>query len=139
MNRRQSLGLIPFVPPMLGAAPGAAIDGPLPNVTFNVADSKLIKEPFGELRIYFDGPTDMCKRMTAGSLRLNPGATPHPPHQHPEEEFMVVTEGTGEIFCDGKTVQVTPGAMMYCGANKLHGIVNTGRKPLLFFFYKWKV
>jgi mannose-6-phosphate isomerase-like protein (cupin superfamily) len=76
--------------------------------------------------------------MTAGSLLLKAGQSPHPPHQHPEEEFMVVTEGTGEISIDGKITKVGPGAMMYCGANKLHGIVNTGKKPLLFYFYKWK-
>ena len=117
---------------------GAAIDGPLPNVTFNASDAKKVPDPSGELLIYFDGPTDLTKRMTAGSLRLKPGATPHPPHRHPEEEFMVVTEGTGEIFCDGNTVKVSPGGMMYCAANKSHAIVNTGKKPLLFYFYKWR-
>ncbi len=133
MKRRTMLGA-------LGAMKmfGAAIDGPLPNVTFNEDESKLIKEPFGDLRIYFDGPTDMLKRMTSGTLRLNPGASPHPPHQHPEEEFMVIAEGTGEMLCDGKTVKVKPGAIMYCAANKLHGIVNTGKKPMLFYFFKWK-
>lgn len=138
MKRRKLLGALPLMG--LGGASGfaASTDGPLPNVTFNESESKLIKEPFGDLRIYFDGPTDMTKRMTAGSLRLNAGARPHPPHQHPEEEFMVVTEGTGEMFCDGKTVKIQPGAMMYCAGNKLHGIVNTGKKPLLFYFYKWR-
>jgi len=29
--------------------------------------------------------------------------------------------------------------MMYCGAGKLHGVVNTGKATLLFYFYKWKV
>lgn len=144
MKRRRLLGAMPFAPFALGPAAtsnsvAAVIDGPLPNLSMNEEESKLIKNPFGDLRIYFDGPTAMCKRMTAGSLRLNPGATPHPPHEHPEEEFMVITEGTGEILCDGKTVKVKPGAMMYCGAGKLHGIVNTGKKPLLFYFYKWKV
>jgi len=138
MKRRNLLGALPMMAMGENALFGAAIDGPLPNVTFNTSDSKLIKEPFGDLRIYFDGPTDQLKRITAGSLRLNAGATPHPPHQHPEEEFMVITEGSGEILCDGKTVKVTPGAMMYCAANKLHGIVNTGKTPLLFYFYKWK-
>ena len=76
--------------------------------------------------------------MTAGSLRLKAGMTPHEPHKHPEEEFMVVTEGTGEISMEGKITKVGPGSMMYCGANKLHGIVNTGKTPLLFYFYKWK-
>ena len=138
MKRRNLLGALPALAMAENALFAASVDGPLPNVTFNTAEAKLIKEPFGDLRIYFDGPTDQLKRMTGGSLRLNAGATPHPPHQHPEEEFMVVTEGTGEIMCDGKTVKVAPGSMMYCAANKLHAIVNTGKSPLLFYFYKWK-
>jgi len=110
----------------------------LPNVTMDEAKAKLTREPFGDLRIYFDGPTDQLKSMTAGSLRLKAGATPHPPHQHPEEEFMVITEGMGEISVEGKVTKVGPGAMMYCAANALHGIVNTGKTPLLFYFYKWR-
>ncbi|MCX6595932.1 MAG: cupin domain-containing protein [Acidobacteria bacterium] len=137
MKRRSLLGAVGMGAVSMPMFP-AAIDGPLPNITFNVEDAKRVPDPSGELLIYFDGPTGMCKRMTAGSLRLKPGASPHPPHEHPEEEFMVITEGTGEMFCDGKTVQVKPGAMMYCGARKLHGIVNTGKKPLTFYFYKWR-
>src|SRR5262245_59909729 len=110
----------------------------LPNGTLDEVKAKLTKEPFGDLRIYYDGPTDMLKAMTAGSLLLNAGATPHPPHRHPEEEFMVITEGTGEISVDGKITKVGPGSMMYCAGNALHGIVNTGKSPLLFYFYKWR-
>ena len=96
-------------------------------------------EPFGDLAIYFTGPTDQVGSMTAGSLRLKPGMSPHPPHQHPEEEFMVIAEGHGEILVDGKTTKVGPGSMMYSAGGKQHGIVNTGKEPLLFYFYKWKV
>ncbi len=109
----------------------------LPNATRGPNQAKLTKEPFGDLRIYFDGPTDALKSMTAGSLRLHPGASPHEPHQHPEEEFLLVTEGSGEISIEGKITKVSSGSMMYCAANKLHGIVNTGKTPLLFYFYKW--
>ena len=28
--------------------------------------------------------------------------------------------------------------MMYCAANKVHGIVNTGKSPMTFYYYKWK-
>lgn len=110
----------------------------LPDATYTPKDAKLTKEPFGDLLIYFDGPTDQLKSMTAGSLRLKAGATPHPPHRHPEEEFLLVTEGTGEISIEGKITKVAPGSMMYCAANRLHGIVNTGKTPLLFYFYKWQ-
>ena len=50
---------------------------------------------------------------------------------------MLVTEGTGEIECDGVTVKVGPGSMMYCAAGKYHAIVNTGTTPMLFYYYKW--
>jgi mannose-6-phosphate isomerase-like protein (cupin superfamily) len=131
MNRRNLL-LTP-----LAAMPALAA-AKLPDGTLGEAKAALTREPFGELRIYYDGPTDQLKHITAGSLRLKAGATPHPPHTHPEEEFMVITEGTGEITVDGKVTKVGPGHMMYCAANKSHGILNTGKTPLLFYFYKWR-
>ena len=132
MNRRnliRAAGLGALALPLPGAK--------LPDGTRPAQAAKLTREPFGELRIYYDGPTDQLKSMVAGSLLLNAGATPHPPHMHPEEEFMLVTEGTGEISVAGKVTQVGPGTMMYCAANKLHGVLNTGKTPLLFYFYKW--
>jgi mannose-6-phosphate isomerase-like protein (cupin superfamily) len=116
----------------------AQVGGGLPNAVVDGKAAKLTREPFGDQCIYFDGATPQLKAMTAGSLRLNPGMSPHPPHEHPEEEFMLVTEGTGEISVEGKVTAVGPGSMMYCSAGKLHGIVNTGKAPLLFYFYKWK-
>ena len=112
--------------------------GGLPNGVMDEKNAKLSKEEFGDLRVYFDGPTPQLKSVTAGSLRLKPGMSPHPPHQHPEEEFMVVTEGTGEISVEGKATRVAPGSIMFCAAGKLHGIVNTGKTPLLFYYWKWK-
>lgn len=110
----------------------------LPNSTKDAPAAKMTHEPFGDLAIYYEGPTDQLKSMTAGSLKLKAGMSPHPPHTHPEEEFMVVTEGTGEIIVDGKTTKVGPGTMMYCAGGKSHGITNTGKTPLLFYFYKWQ-
>lgn len=109
----------------------------LPDGVRDSAEGKLQREPFGDLTVYYDGPTDQLKAMTAGSLRLKPGMSPHTPHEHPEEEIMVITEGTGEISVRGKITQVGPGSMMYCAANQSHGIVNTGKTPLLFYYYKW--
>lgn len=116
--------------------PGKAVG--IPNETRATAQASLKKEPFGDLRIYFQGATDQIGSMTAGSLLLKAGMEPHPPHTHPEEEFVLVTEGAGEIVVDGKTTKVGPGSMMYCAANAMHGIKNTGSKPLLFYFFKWQ-
>ncbi len=119
---------------------GAPANGKsIPNSTLAAGQAKLTRESFGDLRIYFSGPTDQIRSMTAGSLRLNAGMSPHPPHQHEEEEFLLVTEGAGEISIGDKVTKAGPGSMMYCAANRVHGIVNTGKTPLLFYFYKWKV
>jgi mannose-6-phosphate isomerase-like protein (cupin superfamily) len=122
---------------LLAPAMQLKADGTVANAVFNADKAKLTREPFGDLRIYFDGSTQQLKTLTAGSLELKPGMTPHAPHQHAEEEIMLITEGEGEIFVDGKTSRVAPGSMMYCAAGRLHGITNTGRTRLTFFFYKW--
>ena len=109
----------------------------LPNEIVNANDAKLIREPFGDNRVFFQGPTSQLKSMTAGSLLLKPGQEPHPPHQHPEEEIMLVTSGTGEMLAGGKNVKVGPGSMMYCEGDQLHGVRNTGTEPMLFYYYKW--
>jgi mannose-6-phosphate isomerase-like protein (cupin superfamily) len=132
-NRRDLFKLAAFQ-----AVAAAAAGATIPNVTMDKGAAKVTKEPFGDLRIYFEGQTDQLKGMTFGSLQLKPGMTPHPPHEHPEEEIMIVTEGSGEISVEGKITKVAAGTSMYCGAGKLHGIVNTGKTPLLFYFFKWK-
>lgn len=130
-NRRDLFKLTAFT------AVTAFANDRLPNSTRGMKDAKLTREAFGDLRIYYEGPTEQLSSMTSGSLLLKPGMSPHPPHQHPEEEFMVITEGTGDVSVEGKVTKVGPGDMMYCGSEKLHGIVNTGKSPLLFYFYKW--
>lgn len=110
----------------------------LPDRVTNPEQAALTQEPFGDQRVFFDGPTEQLKSMTAGSLALKPGMEPHPPHRHPEEEFLLVTEGTGEFLSGGKTTKVGPGSMLYCEGNHLHGVRNTGSTPLLFYYFKWK-
>ena len=93
--------------------------------------------PFGTQRIYFEGSTPGLKSLVIGSLVLSPGQQPHPPHRHPDEEIMIITEGTGQITMNGKASNVAPGAVMYVTPNYLHGVLNTGHTPLTFYYMKW--
>ena len=86
---------------------------------------------------HYHGPTDQLSGMCAGMCVLEPGASPHPPHRHPEEEFLIIASGTGEIECAGKTTAVGPGAVMYCAGDVLHGVKNTGKVPMTFYWSKW--
>ena len=96
-----------------------------------------IREPGCTVQVHYNGPTDQLQGMCAGMATLDPGASPHPPHRHPEEEILIVSHGTGIIECDGKRIDVGPGAMMYCPAHMLHGITNTGSTQMTFYWSKW--
>jgi mannose-6-phosphate isomerase-like protein (cupin superfamily) len=94
-------------------------------------------QPGCRVFVHYNGPTDMLSGMCTGMAVLDPGASPHAPHRHPEEEFLIVASGTGEIECDGKTTAVGPGDIMYCAGDVLHGITNTGPVPMTFYWSKW--
>jgi quercetin dioxygenase-like cupin family protein len=100
-------------------------------------DIEPINDPGCRVYIHYNGPTDQLSAVCTGMAVLAPGASPHPPHRHPEEEFLIVSEGTGEIECDGKVTQVGPGAIMYCAGNTLHGVTNTGKTDMTFYWSKW--
>jgi quercetin dioxygenase-like cupin family protein len=114
-----------------------AEQGHLSSLVIDPTTAKLSHESYGDLSIYFDGSTEQLRQLTAGSLVLKAGMVPHPPHQHPEEEIMLVTEGAGEITVEAKAYPVAAGSMMYCSAQRLHGIT-AGPHGLTFYFYKWK-
>jgi quercetin dioxygenase-like cupin family protein len=124
--------------PALASLAAAASGSKLPDTVVTESQATPSKENGQDVHIFFDGPTNQLHAMTAGNLLLMPGKSPHPPHQHPEEEILFITEGSGEVTIAGKPYKVSAGAAMYCEANKLHGITNTGSKPLLFYFCKWK-
>jgi hypothetical protein len=55
---------------------------------------------------HYNGPPRSSGRARDG--RPRPGSTPHPPHQHPEEEFYVARHAS-EIECAGKITPVDQG------------------------------
>jgi len=134
-NRREILKLAGMGAAAAFALPAASAK--LENGTVARSQAQLAAQSFGDQRTYFDGSTSQLKSIVAGSLLLKPGASPHPPHQHAEEEILIVAEGTAEITLEGKASQAGPGSVTYCAGGCLHGIVNAGKVPLLFYYTKW--
>lgn len=92
--------------------------------------------PGAKAYVNFNGPTEQLAALASGLVTLEPGAQPHPPHRHPEEEIMIVGEGTGEFSIDGVATQVKTGDMVFAEANVLHGVRNTGQTRMTFYFIK---
>ena len=81
-------------------------------------------------------PYGPLSTMCTGMCVLEPGASPHPPHVHPEER-LIIASGTGIMEVGGVSTPVGPGAIMYCAGNVLHGITITGSTPMTFYWSKW--
>ncbi len=116
----------------------ASVEGAsLPEGVIGLEDITPVVEGGTKVYLHYNGPTPQLSGMCTGMCLLDPGASPHPPHRHPEEEFLIIAAGTGEIECDGKTTQVGPGSILYCAGNTLHGVLNTGAAEMTFYWSKW--
>jgi quercetin dioxygenase-like cupin family protein len=111
---------------------------PIANKAVSLEDTRASEFPQGAARTYLNGPTDQLKDLATGTWRIKPGRSPHDVHQHPEEEMLIFTEGTGEIVIAGVRQPVKPGSVMYCAANVPHGVFNGPDSEMLFYFVKWR-
>ncbi len=91
----------------------------------------------GESRQFFQAPTATLDELECHVTTLNPGETAHPPHQHPDEEIIVVKEGTVESLVNGEYQIVGPGSVIFQAANQMHTIRNAGDVPASYHVIKW--
>ena len=104
---------------------------------FNWADLKAAPTKIGERRGVFDTPTPTLANFECHITTLNPGESPHPPHQHADEELMVVKEGTLATLQGDKTNIVEAGGIIFEASNELHGLRNIGTNQATYFVFKF--
>jgi mannose-6-phosphate isomerase-like protein (cupin superfamily)/quercetin dioxygenase-like cupin family protein len=92
----------------------------------------------------FRGPTPNLRLMSCHVSVLDPGKEPHPPHQHVEEEILIVLDGDADlVFADATAPGVTTphrasaGMFAYYPAGFLHTIRNPSSAPVTYLMFKW--
>ena len=91
----------------------------------------------GAVRRVVQRPTATLDELEIHITTLNPGETPHAPHQHPDEELLIVKEGTVESLNNGELKRLGPGSIIFQAANQLHAIKNVGTVPATYHVIKW--
>lgn len=91
----------------------------------------------GAVRRVVQRPTATLDELEIHITTLNPGETPHAPHQHPDEELLIVKEGTVESLNNGELKRLGPGSIIFQAANQLHAIRNVGTVPATYHVIKW--
>lgn len=93
---------------------------------------------YGSVRSFFSSPTATLENLEVHVTTLNRGQSPHPPHRHPNEEMIIVQQGTVEALSKGEWKRVGPGSVIFNGSNQLHGIRNAGSTPAVYHVINWK-
>ena len=96
------------------------------------------KTAVGARRTLFRAPTATLDELECHITTLNPGQTSHAPHRHPEEEILIVREGTVESLVNGKLQRVGPGSVIFQASNQEHAIRNVGDTPATYHVFSWK-
>lgn len=101
-------------------------------------DMEVKKTDVGELRSLVREPTRTLDELEMHITTLNPNTTSHPPHTHPNEEIVIVREGTLQAHVNGKEVVVGPGGILFYASMQPHGVKNIGDTPATYFVINWK-
>jgi XRE family transcriptional regulator, regulator of sulfur utilization len=96
------------------------------------------KTAVGARRTLFRAPTATLDELECHITTLNPGQTSHAPHRHPEEEILIVREGTVESLVNGELQRVGPGSVIFQASNQEHAIRNVGNTPATYHVFSWK-
>jgi XRE family transcriptional regulator, regulator of sulfur utilization len=91
----------------------------------------------GAVRRLCQVPTATLDELEMHITTLNPGETSHAPHKHPDEELLIVKEGTVESLVNGQHRRVGPGSVIFQASNELHGIRNVGDGPATYHVIRW--
>jgi len=92
----------------------------------------------GSVRMVCNTPTATLENLEIHISTLNPGLMSHPPHKHPNEELIIVRQGTVETLSNGEWIRVGPGSVIFNGSNQLHGFKNVGTEPAIYHVVNFK-
>ena len=93
---------------------------------------------YGSTRSLVRAPTVTLNELEMHVTTLNPGQTSHAPHQHPNEELIILREGTLETLSLGEWKRIGPGSIIFNASNDLHGVKNVGTVPAVYHVVNWK-
>lgn len=92
----------------------------------------------GSVRQFFRTPTTTLDELECHVTTLNPGVQSHPPHKHPNEELVIVREGTVECLVNGEWKRLGPGSVIFNASNQLHALRNVGTVPATYHVINWQ-
>jgi mannose-6-phosphate isomerase-like protein (cupin superfamily) len=122
----------------------------VPSLTASASDAKILNSDvvplkkarkdgsdWGRIAVYFERDTLGARASFAVTVELKPDSEVNPPHEHVEEECLLVTKGAGTCVLSDKSFPAKAGDMPYTAPNVLHGIRSAKDSGLTFVEVKF--
>lgn len=130
--------LAPLLFVSAAAQEGAAAKPPRIGSTVFLWEDLVVKPTgVGERRDVARNPTATLGEFECHISTLNPNLASHPPHTHPQEELIILRDGTLDVHINGEETRVGPGSIFFFGANNPHAVQNRGDKPATYFVFNF--
>ena len=118
-------------------APATTTQTPLRSAVYTWESLSAAPTRTGERRAVFDAPTGTLDKLHAHVTTLNPEENTGPVHRHPQEEMVIVRQGTLEVNIDGRKSIAGPGSIVYFAVNENENMTNIGTTPAIYVVVQW--
>jgi quercetin dioxygenase-like cupin family protein len=95
------------------------------------------KTDVGERRDVVRQPTRTLDELEMHVSTLNPHTASHAPHTHPNEEMVIVKEGTLRAHVNGVEIVVPAGGVLFFASLQPHAVQNIGDTPATYYVINW--
>jgi quercetin dioxygenase-like cupin family protein len=92
----------------------------------------------GQYRHVVRQPTRTLAELEMHITTLKPHTASHAPHTHPNEEMVIIKEGTLRAHVNGKEIEVGPGSVLFFASMQPHAVQNIGDTPATYHVINWK-
>lgn len=138
LSRRDLIAALPALAAMSGVFAAAEDNSVMGSRVFDWNSIPAKSTKYGSVRSFFSSPTATLENLELHVTTLNPGQSPHQPHRHPNEEMIIIRQGTVETLSNGEWKRVGAGSVIFNASNQLHGLKNVGHDPAIYHVINWK-
>ncbi|RFS14144.1 cupin domain-containing protein [Emticicia sp. C21] len=111
---------------------------PIEAKIYHWADAPVTKKENMEQRPLLEGSSVHFKHIKIHATTVYPHQSPHPSHNHEEEEMIIVKEGELTVTIEGKTQILGTGSVVLINSGEEHGFTNKGDKYLTYYVMRYE-
>lgn len=101
-------------------------------------DLKVEKQDTRERRQIAEGGGAALAYMEWHATTIEPGKSPHAPHSHDDEEYIIIKEGKVKVTVNDSSKVLGPGSFALFIPGDQHGLTNVGNTKATYYVFRYR-